>query len=127
MRTARAGDIAAHKAQAACLRARTGALRSAAEILFGNSPSPPNAANNEHDPQPVYHRAAHAPAEEALFREAITAADNIPEKHKLRPRLRDIAHQLARLKPSAGPRSSGWRNSHIACLYAARTGPQALI
>ena len=38
MRTSRVGDIDAHKAQAAGLSARTGALRSAAGILTGSPP-----------------------------------------------------------------------------------------
>ena len=50
-----------------------------------------------------------------------------PLKAKCRPRLRDSGHQLARAKAAAGPGPSGWRNLHIACLYAYAAGSHALL
>ena len=77
MRTSPAGDIDAHKAQAACLRARIGALCSAAELLTCNlrvHPTP-EVARMIRDQFITEQR---APEAERQFREAIAACRQSP-------------------------------------------------
>ena len=41
--------------------------------------------------------------------------------------LRVTGRQVANLKPAAGPGGSGWRNSHVQCLYADPAGPSSVM
>ena len=120
-----AHGVDARKAQAATIRARTGAIRSAADILVGGPPVPPSPAvqatiSNQ------FITAVRIEQQELQLRTAMAAAHALPEKAKCTPRLRGVAQQVARSKAAAGPGPSGWRNSHIACAYAYPGGPHAL-
>ena len=114
------------KAQAATIRARNGALRSAADILTGGPPVPPSPAVRE---MICSQFITSAPPDEdsARLLAAMAAAHALPAKQKCEPRLKNVANQLARSKAAAGPGPSGWRNSHIACAYAHPGGPHALL
>ena len=114
------------KAQAAAIRARTGALRSAADILTGGPPVPPTPEIRALIAE-QFITSAPDPANLARLHAATAAARNLPAKRKCEPRLKHLANQLARSKAAAGPGPSGWRNSHIACLYSHQAGPHALL
>ena len=114
------------KAQAAAIRARTGALRSAADILVGGPPVPPTPAITALI-RDQFITDLPAPDHLQRLQAAIAAARQLPTKGRCVPRLRDVANQIARSRPAAGPGPSGWRNSHIACLYTNQGGPHALL
>ena len=121
-----AEGVDAHKAQAAAVRARVGALRSAADILVGGPPVPPTPAVTALI-RDQFITAPRTADQDQHLAEAFAAARALAPKAKCRPRLRDVGHQVARSKAAAGPGPSGWRNSHIACTYAHAAGPPALL
>jgi hypothetical protein len=53
-------------------------------------------------------------------------AARLPAAKRLKATLRLVGRQVAGLKPAAGPGPSGWRNSHVQCVYADPAGPEAL-
>ena len=75
------------KAQAATVRARNGALRSAADILVGGPPVPPSPAVREMI-RNQFITATPTEAQTSRLRAAMAAAHAIPAKHKCEPRLR---------------------------------------
>ena len=115
-----AAPLTAQSAQAAVLRARTGALRSAAAQLTGNLPVPPSDAAVDMVaslfPQPL------DAAESAELDQALEAARSVDVQSCLRATPRLVGRQLHLLKPAAGPGPSGFRNSHILCLAADPAG-----
>ena len=64
---------------------------------------------------------------EHLLREAVGASRALATQATYTPRLRDVGHQAASTKAAGGPGPSGWRNSHIARVYAYASGPHALL
>ena len=119
-----AAPLTQRRAQAAVLRARSGALKSAAAQLTGGPPVPPsNAARTmveELFPDPLDDdQASH-------LTRALEAAQSVGLHQRLRVTPRLIGHQLAMLKPAAGPGPSGYRNSHILCIASDPAGHQTL-
>ena len=110
------------RAQAAALRARTGSLRGASALLFGGAPVPPG-PETDAAIQNLFHSSARTGQQERELQSALAEVDAIPQKRCLRVNLRMTGRQVASLKPAAGPGGSGWRNSHIQCLYADPGGP----
>ena len=74
---------------------------------------------------PIHHRTTARNSRQQTA--PIAAAHALPAKAKCTPRLRYVAHQIARSKAATGPGPSGWRNSHLACTYAHPGGPHALL
>ena len=61
------------------------------------------------------------------MRSALATIDAFPHEKCLRFDAQPVGQQIATQKAAAGCEPSGWRNSHIACLYVDGKGPQALI
>ena len=116
--------LSAQAAQAAVLRARTGALRSAAAQLVGGPPVPPSEAAhtmiNELFPAPLTDEQA------AQLTCALESAQSVGLHQRLRTTPRLIGRQLNMLKPAAGPGPSGYRNTHVLCIASDPAGHQAL-
>ena len=55
-----------------------------------------------------------------------SAPSRRPQRSRLRVTGRFISRQVARIKPAAGAGPSGWRNSHLQCIYAHADGPAGL-
>ena len=60
------------------------------------------------------------------FQMLLREAAQLPASKRLKATLRLVGRQVAGLKPAAGPGPSGWRNSHVQCVYADPAGPEAL-
>ena len=97
---ARSHEMDATCPQAAATRAKTGALRSAANILTsGPQVTPEPEATALIEQQLI--TAQRTPEDALLLADIVHVAAIIPAKHRARPCPRDIAHQLAHLKPAA--------------------------
>ena len=118
-------DITADQAQAAGVRARTGALKSAASILTGGPPVPPSPDIAAAISAQFITTAS--PEQEQDLRDALAAASSIHTRAKFRPKLKHIATQIGKIKAAAGPGPSALRNSHLQVLYSAPNGPAALL
>jgi hypothetical protein len=113
------------RAQAAAIRARTGSLRGASSLLTGGASVPPGPAT---DAQIKTMFATSEPPDEDCheLQMLLRRAAQLPAGRRLKVTLRLVGRQVAGLKPAAGPGPSGWRNSHVQCLYAEPAGPEAL-
>ena len=113
------------RAQAAAIRARTGSLRGACSLLTGGASVPPGPAT---DAQVKALFITDQPTDAACheLQMLLRRAMQIPAAKRLKATLRLVGRQVAGLKPAAGPGPSGWRNSHVQCLYADPAGPEAL-
>ena len=75
----------------------------------------------------LFHTEDVGEAERLQLEELIEAAMALPKRKRLRATLRLVGRQVAIIKQAAGPGPSGWRNSHISCLYSDPAGPRALL
>ena len=119
------GALTASAAQAATVRARTGALRSAASLLAGAPPVPPGPGTDEKLKELLPHQPLGRDAGSRLTK-ALEAAMAVPRRRRLRVTPRMVGKQVARLRAAAGPGPSGWRNTHIQCMHATPEGPATL-
>ena len=111
-------------AQAAVLRARTGALRSAAAQLVGGPPVPPSEAARK-----MISDLFPAPLDDeqnANLTRALESAQSVGLHQRLRATPRLVGRQLNMLKPAAGPGPSGCRNTHVLCIASDPAGHQTL-
>ena len=119
------GRLTGAAAQAATLKGRTGSLRGAVDVLVGGPPVPPGPAADA-AVKKLFCVDELAAAEQVRLENALALAAAIPVRKRLKPTLRLVGQHVGSLKPAAGPGPSGWRNSHIQCLYADPDGPTCL-
>ena len=118
--------LSAHTAQAAALRARAGALKSAASMLLAKTPVPPGRATDE-AVRALFHTAPRDAASDFAFRTNLAASKALPPQRRLRLTYRHVEQQLRATRPGAGPGPSGWRNSHITLLARDHHGTDAVL
>ena len=119
-------QVSPAKATAAALKARTGSIRAAADILSSGPKVPPGQETktmimklfdvNDHD--------------DAMYVELNSLRDRVervPAEQRFRPTLRQVSMQTSAMRPAAGPGPSGWRNSYIQAMHAEPGGPDALL
>ena len=118
--------LSAQRAQAATLRARAGALRSASNILTGRPPVPPG-PDTDRQIEALFLTGAWSDDETASYRSAYAWARALPQEACAQISLRGVDQQVRAAKPSAGTGPSGWRNSYIHLVYSDVAGPIALL
>ena len=118
-------DLSPASAQAAALRARTGSLRGAAAILLGGVSVPPGEQTDAAIKE-LFHANPRSDEEVRDLQQALSEVDAIPRKKMLKVTLRMTGRHVASMKPAAGPGGSGWRNSHVQCIYSDAAGPSSI-
>ena len=119
------GNLTKRAAQAAVVRARSGALRAAASALLGGPPVPPG-PDTDAAVKALFRTEPLDQQKKRALDQALDAAAGIPPRRRLRVTHRLVGHQVCALKAAAGTGPSGWRNSHIQCVYADSDGPRCL-
>ena len=113
-------------AQAVAMRARSGALKSAAAMLLAKTQAPPGRTTDV-AVKVLFLTADRTEEVDYSFRTGIAASRALQPQHRLRLTNRHVERQIRATRPGAGPGPSGWRNSHIALLARDKLGIDVIL